>query len=303
LLNSDVYSELTAIANFKEQLLINSRMFASQTYAGGDTVMTSGILYVVDIPQIGSQTVTFNGENNVDPIFYWYCTTNLHLYNIDYVFENNATPRNVYVICEGSIYLYNSTNYGNFIASNYVTVQPSTIYGTVSCVRSLTLLGDISDNTDSMLAIHFTTECFVKGTKILTDRWYIPVEELRAGDTVMTYGGIHDNKYHMVVDPTLNPIVSIRKSVQKASRSASPIVFAQNAFAPNKPFDKLVVSSNHGIVGRNGIMYAANKFVNQTTIYQDPTMETITYYHLELAAHCAIMANGLLTETWREIKR
>jgi hypothetical protein len=142
----------------------------------------------------------------------------------------------------------------------------------------------------------------MKGTKILTDRWYVPVEELKAGDMVMTYGVLHDNKFHEAHHPTPQPIKNIRKSVQKASRSSSPIVFAQNAFAPNKPFEKLVVSSNHGIVDHKGTLYAASNYMNGYSIYQDPTIEVITYYHIELATHSVIMANGVLTETWFDTK-
>jgi len=140
----------------------------------------------------------------------------------------------------------------------------------------------------------------MKGTKILTDHWYVPIEVLKVGDMVMSYGVIQDNKFHKVDSPVPQRIVKIRKTVQKASRSSCPIVIVQNAFGPNKPFENLVVSLNHGIVDHKGELYAASNYMNGTTIYQDPTIEIITYYHLELAAHCAIMANGVLTETWRD---
>lgn len=218
---------------------------------------------------------------------------------------NDASAANVYIISSKNIKLSVWNSFGNFMCgTNYE--QPSLdsehtiIRGSLAATgTSSTLCINEGDTSLVLLTINFAIECFMKGTKILTDQWYVPVEELKVGDMVMTYGEIHDRKYQADV-PTPRPIVSIRKQVRKASRTASPIVFCKHAFAPNRPFESLYVSPKHGMITREGVKCRADKFINDSTIYQDPTIETVTYYHLELAAQCAIMANGVLTETWRD---
>jgi hypothetical protein len=151
------------------------------------------------------------------------------------------------------------------------------------------------------LTINFETPCFVEGTKILTDNWYVPVEELKVGDMVMAHGAVirhGKNKYRDPYTDTLMPIVNIRKYVRPSQPSSSPIVVTKNAFGPNKPFEDLYVSCNHGIVTSNGRIYPAKKLVNHTTIYQDPTIDRITYYHIELETHNTLTANGVMAETY-----
>jgi hypothetical protein len=151
------------------------------------------------------------------------------------------------------------------------------------------------------LTINFETPCFVEGTKILTDNWYVPIEELKVGDMVMAHGAVIRHKKNKYRDPdtdTLMPIVNISKYVRPSQPGSSPIVVTKNAFGLNKPFDDLYVSRNHGIVTSDGHIYPANKLVNNTTIYQDPTIERITYYHIELATHNTLTANGVMAETY-----
>lgn len=290
-LDNDVSAELAAILDFKTYLLSMSLQTAS--YDGiTDTTMTSGTLYTVVIPASGTRTITFDGGNLTDAKFYWYSTGPLYLYYIDFVFINNAQPSDVYIICESDIILYNSTNYGNLIAQAFATLEPSTVYGTV------TALGSSAISSPETLTVFFTTECFMKGTKILTDRWYVPIEELKVGDLVMTHGAVHDNKGHVVGDNLAVPIRSLLKYSRKSCRSSAPIVITKNAFAPNKPFDDLYASPNHGIVDRQGKLVPISHFLNDTSIFQNPTVDLITYYHLDLGGHYVITANGVLTESW-----
>jgi hypothetical protein len=138
----------------------------------------------------------------------------------------------------------------------------------------------------------------MEGSKILTDQWYVPVEELKEGDTVMTFGELVDNQ--CVSDNVPMKILRMQKHVRKASLKTSPIVFTKNVFGVNCPFENLYVSPNHGMIDRKGRRFPAKKFVNHVSIFQDPTVDTITYYHIELAKHCTVMANGVLTETYND---
>ena len=62
-------------------------------------------------------------------------------------------------------------------------------------------------------------------------------------------------------------------------------------------FKDLYVSPNHGIL-INGKMTRAWSLVNGETVYQDTECNEITYYHLECKEHVAIIANGVLAESY-----
>lgn len=102
----------------------------------------------------------------------------------------------------------------------------------------------------------------------------------------------------MRLDARPMPIMNILKYVRRASSTSCPVVFTKNAFGVNAPYEDLYVSPNHGMVDRKGRLFPAKKFVNNSSIFQDPTFDTITYYHIELERHCTVLANGVLAETY-----
>jgi hypothetical protein len=312
--NAQYASELANITDFYNQVtaFLNEVSLTSNVIADGS--ISYDILPISQnkwntVTLTSTTTATFNFTGSADDIYYIFNNSSVVMRLDNITFQlNDANPANIYFIGH-SIYLSNFTMYGNFITTEKLYKNPQSppgiLNGTTSGILSsiARIVQPTNGSTDIFLTINFTTECFMKGTKILTDHWYVPIEELKVGEMVMSYGVIQDNKFHKVDSPVPQRIVKIRKTVQKASRSSCPVVIVQNAFAPNKPFENLVVSLNHGIVDHKGELYAASNYINKTTIYQDPTIEIITYYHLELAAHCAIMANGVLTESWRESKQ
>jgi hypothetical protein len=249
-------------------------------------------------------TLTFRPVTPYDVFYIVTIDQNMHLENVTFITNDMVSPSNVYIFCNKTLYLA-TTVYGNVITDYSICSKSgnSTIYGTAS--SATTSDGFMIFNNDaystSSLSIIFTTAptpCFLKGTKILTDQWYVPVEELKVGDLVIVKGDIH-NMHHVVQDSVM-PILGIQVHVRKASPTTSPIVITKNAFGINRPFDDLYVSPNHGMVSRNGTLYPSKKFVNWTTVYQDPTIETLTYYHIELAGHHVVTANGVLAETYRK---
>jgi hypothetical protein len=310
--STDYLPELANITDFYNEVttFLANPIFTINTIEDGNTsydILPISANTWNTISLTDNTVATFNFIGTADDIFYIYNpSTPMYLSSVTFIL-NSANIYNIYFL-GSTIYLSSSTMYGNFIVtyllSKYPQDTPATLYGTTSAIitNGARIVQPISVD-DKYITIIFTTECFMKGTKILTDHWYVPIEELKVGDMVMNYGEIQDNKFHKVESPVPQRIVKVRKTVQKASRSSSPVVFFKNTFAPNKPFENLYVSPKHGMVDRKGRLYPAKRFINDTTIYQDPTIEVITYYHIELATHCAIMANGVLTETWRDSKK
>jgi hypothetical protein len=49
-------------------------------------------------------------------------------------------------------------------------------------------------------------------------------------------------------------------------------------------------------------MVQAKRLINEDTIYQDTECNSIEYYHLECKNHNLIIANGILAESYLDIK-
>jgi hypothetical protein len=140
--------------------------------------------------------------------------------------------------------------------------------------------------------------CYAKGTLILTKHGFIPIENMKAGDKVITNGKIYKNKIAKQERPKSEPILWVGKfKVNKLNSSSRPICITKNALANNFPFQDLYVSPNHSMI-INGEMVLAKDLVNEVTIYQDMECEDVEYYHLECENHNAIIANGVLSESY-----
>ena len=97
------------------------------------------------------------------------------------------------------------------------------------------------------------------------------------------------------------PVIWTSKfQVSKLTNKSRPICIKANALGENLPFKDLYVSPGHRIL-INGKMVAANKLVNETTIVQDSECNNVEYYHIELESHSAIIANGILSESYLDL--
>ncbi len=134
--------------------------------------------------------------------------------------------------------------------------------------------------------------CYLQGTRILTARGEIPVERLRVGDLVPTWRG-----------QGLAPIVWIGRSRLDAARhprpcEVNPVRIRKDAFGDGRPHRDLMLSPDHAIYAPDqGVLIPVRHLINDTTISQEAARD-ITYWHVELAAHDVILAEGLLTESY-----
>jgi Hint domain len=71
----------------------------------------------------------------------------------------------------------------------------------------------------------------------------------------------------------------------------------KGAFGDNLPQRDLLLSAWHSVYV-NGIFIPAYDLLNDRTVYQDTSKPKITYYHLELASHSAVYAEGMPAETY-----
>ncbi|MBV9860669.1 MAG: Hint domain-containing protein [Alphaproteobacteria bacterium] len=132
--------------------------------------------------------------------------------------------------------------------------------------------------------------CYVTGTRILTERGEVAVEDLRIGDRVMALrsGGLVPVQWigHRRVDLRNHPRPS----------SVYPVRVAAGAFAEGRPYRDLWLSPGHSVFV-DGVLIQIEKLVNGATIAQVPQDE-VTYWHVELATHDILLAEGLAAESY-----
>ena len=136
-------------------------------------------------------------------------------------------------------------------------------------------------------------KCFLPGTRIKTTEGEINIEDLRIGDNVLTASG------------ETKPIKFIgrRKVVRERTgrwNGEGPVKISRFAIDGGAPHSDLYVSPAHAIY-IDGILIRASNLVNGVTIVADakPEALSLTYLHIELDTHEAILAEGLAVESFQ----
>jgi hypothetical protein len=132
--------------------------------------------------------------------------------------------------------------------------------------------------------------CFAAGTRILTTRGEIAVEHLSVGDQVITRDGEDRD------------IIWIGKRDIDLSRHPNPpairpIIIEAGAIANETPARRLTVSPDHALL-IDGMLVQAKDLLTGTTIRYDETARRIRYYHVELATHDILFAEGAAAESY-----
>lgn len=150
---------------------------------------------------------------------------------------------------------------------------------------------------DSASLLHVTevngqvelTLCFYPGTALATPAGEVAVEALKAGDLVMTANGampvrwIGQNHIHTRF---ADPLRSL------------PIRIRQGALGDGLPVRDLLLSPDHAVYV-DGILVHASALVNGTSIVREHNVpEQFTYYHVELATHELLLAEGVQAESF-----
>jgi hypothetical protein len=147
----------------------------------------------------------------------------------------------------------------------------------------LTTSGDGAGGTDISIV------CFAAGTHILTERGEVAVEDLVAGDRVRTRSGVEPVRW----------IGRRRVDALRHNRpdKVYPIRIRRGALAETVPHRDLLVSPGHAIF-IDGVLVPAWLLVNGATIVQDRSRPAIEYFHIELARHEILLAEGVSAESY-----
>jgi hypothetical protein len=138
--------------------------------------------------------------------------------------------------------------------------------------------------------------CFCAGTRIRTPRGEVPVEALNIGDLVLTVEGLS------------LPIRWIGRRTLHAGgrhgyRFADPLIYnpiriRAGALGETMPVRDLLVSADHGILVEDVLVQAGALVNGFSVVRQAGLPEQFTFFHIELADHALILAEGTPAETF-----
>ena len=133
--------------------------------------------------------------------------------------------------------------------------------------------------------------CFLAGTRIATPSGEVSVQDLAVGDKVVTASG------------KVRPITWIgtgRAPTTPGRRdAATPVIVLKSALADNVPNRDLHLTKGHSLF-IDGVLIPIEFLINHRSIIWDDTAREVRFYHIELATHDVLLANGA---TGRELPR
>ncbi len=137
--------------------------------------------------------------------------------------------------------------------------------------------------------------CFAAGTRILTPDGEKLVEQLKAGDEVLTARPGHEGVAEIIWVGS-RTIDLARHAMPEKVR---PIRILAGAFGPGLPERDLRVSPDHAL-HIDGHLIEAKTLVNGVTVIVEQNTRYVTYHHIETAKHDVVLAEGLPAETFLE---
>lgn len=133
--------------------------------------------------------------------------------------------------------------------------------------------------------------CFAGGTRILTDRGEVLVQDLKVGDFVVTPYGSNE----------CMPVRWIGRQRFFGSRMhhGKPVLVRAGALGDGLPLRDLRVSGDHSLLF-DGKLVPARLLVNELSIIVEAGHTEIEYYNLEFDRHTVIFAEGIEAESYLE---
>ena len=147
-----------------------------------------------------------------------------------------------------------------------------------------------TSGSDNFIILN-TTPCFLCDTHILTEHGEVKVQDLAIGDRVVTLSG------------ALRPITWIGTGHVLATPgrrdAATPVIVRKGALADNVPTRDLRVTKGHSLL-IDDVLIPVEELVNHRSILWDDRAQAVTIYHIELATHDVLLADGAPAESYRD---
>ncbi|MBW4090356.1 MAG: Hint domain-containing protein, partial [Proteobacteria bacterium] len=135
--------------------------------------------------------------------------------------------------------------------------------------------------------------CFAAGTRLLTLRGEVPVEDIREGESIVTLVG---------TNRAIRPVVWIgRRQVDFVGSAepelSTPVRIRRGAFAENIPGREVWLSPDHRVLV-DGKLIPVRLLANGMTITHERDVTSVCYFHVELESHAILLAEGLPAESY-----
>jgi hypothetical protein len=150
---------------------------------------------------------------------------------------------------------------------------------------NLATMDAMDGSTDGRISLEHFAVCYVRGTRILTARGELPVEEIAEGDLVMT------------LDAGPQPVRWAGASVRPGTGRTAPVLIPAGALGNRRA---LCVSPQHRMLvpdGGAGVFVPALKLLGRDGIARGDCA-SVAYHHLMLGRHHLIRAEGAPSESF-----
>lgn len=138
--------------------------------------------------------------------------------------------------------------------------------------------------------------CFLSGSLIRTSRGAVEVEHLTIGDSVAVFGPDGEPRGWRAVTWIGQGHATVRSDLPD-DEAGWPVRIRRHALAENVPQKDLLVTSEHCLL-LDGHFIPARMLVNGVSILYDRGFTSYDYWHVEVAPHSIIEADGVLTESY-----
>jgi hypothetical protein len=270
-----------------------------------NTFFTPGV-YIFNNAVSSGQPTTFglNDQSNPGGQFIFVANESFDVTNLTFVFVSSIEAKNVIFHFKKGASLNIAGFKGILISSStqdpmYLLEGGNYSDCKVFSTQALVYTHKISlPSSSNLITIDGSSMCFAEGTRVLTPNGEVLVEDLKVGDEVVIRGKIIQNS-DFVESPaeTKKIIWTGNYSVHTSTDDKAPIRIEKGALGNDLPTEDLYVSANHGIVV-DGKLVPAHSLKNGSTIGHDRSRENIRYYHFEVDEHAAVVAHGVLCESF-----
>lgn len=184
----------------------------------------------------------------------------------------------------------NQVDFAKTLASYVV----ATVDGVATTVTDIaTGIVDTLKGVQSLLFSDQTVAvCFLAGVMIETPTGEVAVEDLAVGEMVST---------RVAGETVPSPVMWIgTRSVDVGANAADdryPVRVHAHAFADGVPSRDLLITSEH-CLHVDGRLIPARMLVNGASIVVDRSITAFTYFHVELARHAILIADGMESESY-----
>jgi hypothetical protein len=208
---------------------------------------------------------------------------------------NGVYPWDIFWVAEEGIIVDSSSIPGIMMSNNTATMNDLKLVGAIFAATVTT--SGLLTNINLPSYPDPVVPCYFKGTLILTEKGYVPIENIKFGDKVQAFAKIKSSTDVVKHDVKLKTCIYVKTfKISPPTRETGLIAFLAGSLGDNLPTHNLYLSPNHGVLVDN-YMVAAKDMVNDSTIFHELSCQDIDYYHIQLDSHSCIKANGVLAES------